>query len=272
MWRCFLCLWVWASCGLALAQDSSPAPSVDPTFELGLGDVVRVEVISDPEMSASLPVGTDGSVDIPVAGRVKVVGYTLDGAKEQIEAHLRNGYLVNPQVTLSVEKIVSKILKITGGVASPGEYPLTARRFTVSQLLVRAGGLIDPSTPTAEIWRDVEGKRQVLVVDLVSLTKGDIAADVDILPGDTLVVPPAQQIFVDGNVQKPGGYVFHDGMTLSTAVAAAGGANGTALTTKVKLIRGDEQQIINLRRVLRGRESDVMLKPGDHVYVPESPF
>ena len=64
--------------------------------------------------------------------------------------------------------------------------------------------------------------------------------------------------------------MFHPGMTLSTAVAAAGGASGTALTAKVKLIRGDEQVIINLRKIIKGQVSDVALKPGDHVYIPES--
>lgn len=256
----------------ARADDPAPAPLVDPSYELGIGDVLRVDVVTDPEMSGSLPVGSDGTVDLPVAGRVKVVGYTLDGAKEQIEAHLKDGYLKNPQVTLSVLKLVSKILKVTGGVATPGEYPMTSHHFLVSQLLVRSGGLVDPSTPTAEVWRDVAGQREVIPVDVVALSRGERAADLELIPGDTLVVPPAQQIFVDGNVQKPGGYMFRDGTTLSMAVAAAGGTNGTALTTKVKLIRGEEQQIVNLHRVLKGLDADVMLRPGDHVYIPESPI
>jgi polysaccharide export outer membrane protein len=247
--------------------------AVDVSYELGVGDTVAVEVLGQPDMSGSFPIGPDGAIEIPYAGRVVVRNFTLADARQQVEARLRDGFVRNPQVVLRVEQITSKILKVTGGVARSGEYPMTASRMRVSDLLVRAGGLVDPSTPVAEVWRGAEGvDRVVLVVDLERVSKGDPAADIALEPGDSLVVPPAQQIFVDGNVKLAGSYPFRDGMTLSTAVAAAGGADGTALTTKVKLIRGKGQTIINLRRVLRGLDADVMLKPGDHVYVPESPF
>lgn len=248
------------------------APQIDVSFELGAGDTIRVEVLGQAEMSGTFPVGADGAIDIPYAGRVAVAGYTLSGAKEQIEARLRDGYVLNPQVVIVVEQITSKLVKVSGGVAAPGEYPLTKKFVRVSDVLVRAGGLVDPATPKAELWREGPDGRQVLPVDLFLVAKGDAAADVAVLPGDTLVVPQAQQIFVDGMVQKPGSLPFRDGMTLSTAVAAAGGVTGTALMGKVKLIRGEEQVVVNLRRVLKGLDADVMLKPGDHVNVPESPI
>lgn len=261
-------------CIMQIAPAVAAQPvSVDITYELGVGDTVSVEVLGQPDMSGSFPIGPEGGVDIPYAGRVVIRGFTLASAREQIEARLRDGFVKNPQVIVRVEQITSKILKVTGGVPRAGEYPMTAARMRVSDLLVRAGGLVDPSTPRAEIWRgDSDETRQVIPVDLDRLTKGDPTADIDLLPGDTVAVPPAQQIFVDGNVKLAGSYPFRDGMTLSTAVAAAGGADGSALTSKVKLIRAKGQTIINLRRVLRGLDADVMLKPGDHVYVPESPF
>lgn len=267
---CIVALICWSQVTIAAAAEPL---SVDVSYELGIGDTVAVEVLGQPDMSGSFPIGPDGAVEIPYAGRVAVVGFTLADARDQISARLRDGFVKNPQVIVRVEQITSKIIKVTGGVARAGEYPLTAARMRVSDLIVRAGGLVDPSTPVAEVWRgENDASRQVIVVDLDRLTKGDPAADIELMPGDTLAVPPAQQIFVDGNVKLAGSYPFRDGMTLSTAVAAAGGADGSALTSKVKLIRGKGQTIINLRRVLRGLDADVMLKPGDHVYVPESPF
>jgi len=266
---CFLVVFGLVPWGLAWAE----ALAVDVSYELGVGDTVTVEVLGQPDMSGSFPIGPDGAVEIPYAGRVVVANFTVAGAREQIEARLRDGYVKIPQVVVRVEQITSKILKVTGGVVDPGEYPMTAAQMRVSDLVVRSGGLVDPSTPRAEVWRGEEGvQRQVLVVDLERVSKGDRDADLLLIPGDTLAVPPAQQIFVDGRVKSPGGYLFREGATVSTAVAAAGGADGTALTTKVKLIRGKEQSIINLRRILKGLDADVLLKPGDHVYVPESPF
>lgn len=265
--------WMWMVF-LVVARPAFAAEplAVDVSYELGAGDTVRIEVLGQSEMSGSFPVGADGSVDIPYAGRVPVAGYTLSAAKEQVEARLRDGYVLNPQVVITVEQITSKLVKVAGGVVSPGVYPLTRKPMHVSDVLVRAGGLIDPATPRAELFREVAGARQVVTVDLVLITKGDALADVEVLPGDSLAVPQAQQIFVDGMVQKPGSLPFRDGMTLSTAVAAAGGVTGTALLGKVKLIRGEEQTLVNLRRVLKGLDADVALKPGDHVNVPESPI
>lgn len=256
---------------VAFAGDLGPL-SVDVSYEIGAGDTIRLDVLGVVDMSGTFPVAADGSIEIPSAGRVVVAAYTVAAAKEQIEARLRGDYLRDPQVVVTVLQITSKIVKVTGGVGTPGEFPLTAARMRVSDVLVRSGGLVDPSTPRAELWRTVAGERTVLAVDLDLVTRGDASADVAILPGDTLVVPPPELIFVDGSVQKPGSFVFHGGMTLSTAVAAAGGANGTALTRKVKLIRGEDQAVINLFKILKGLESDVALRPGDHVYIPESPI
>ncbi len=247
--------------------------SIDVSFELGVGDTVRVEVLGQLEMSGSFPVGTDGAIDVPYAGRVVISGFTISGAKEQIEAELRDGYVLNPQVVLTVEQITSKLVKVTGGVVGPGEFPLTKKHTRVSDVLVRAGGLIDPSAPSAELFRaGPNGTRIVVPVDLYLISKGDLTADVEVLPNDTLAVPPALEIFVDGHVQKPGSLAFHDGMTVATAVAAAGGLSTTALSAKVKLISGESQILVNLKRVLAGKDPDVALKPGDHINVPESPF
>jgi polysaccharide biosynthesis/export protein len=267
----FICLWLGSV--LLLRPAMAEPLSVDVSYELGVGDTIAIEVLGQEDMSGSFPVGPDGAVELPYVGRVVVAAFTLADAREQLEARLRDGFVKNPQVVLRVEQITSKIIKVSGGVARAGEYPMTAAKMNVSDLLVRAGGLLDPSTPIAEVWRGGEGDdRLVLIVDLERVTKGDPLADIPLHAGDSLVVPPAQQIFVDGNVKLAGSYPFRDGMTLSTAVAAAGGADGTALTSQVKLIRGKGQTVINLRRVLKGLDADVMLKPGDHVYVPESPF
>ena len=266
-----LALWVSLFACLARADDAAPV-TVDLSYVLGAGDKVHVEVVGEAEMSGDKPVEEDGSVQLPHAGRVVIAGYTLSAATEQLSARLRDGYLRNPQVVLTVVQLGSKKVSISGGVNGQGEYPFTSAKLHVSDLLVRAGGLVDQSTPRATLQRDTPAGRQVFEVDLEKLRGDDASADLELLPGDHLEVPPALQIFVDGHVQKAGGLVFRDGMTVTQAIAAAGGTSGTALTTKVKLIRGEEQTMINLKKVLKGTDADVQLRPGDHVYVPESPI
>ena len=266
-----LALWVCLCAPSAQAQEPAPV-TVELSYVLGAGDKVHVEVVGEPDMSGDKPVEADGSVQLPHAGRVVIAGHTLEGATEQLTVRLRDGYLRMPQVVLTVVQLGSKNVSISGGVNAQGVYPFTSAQLHVSELLVRAGGLVDHSTPRAQLQRDTLTGRQVFDIDLERLRSEDRAADVELLPGDHLEVPPARQIFVDGHVQKPGQLVFREGMTVTQAIAAAGGTNGTALTTKVKVIRGEEQTIINLKKVLKGTDADVMLRPGDHVYVPESPI
>ncbi len=254
------------------AQEGPPPVAVDLSYVLGAGDAVRLDVVGQPDLSGERPIESDGAIQVPYAGRVVVGGYTLDGATEQVTARLRDGYLKNPQVVLTVTKLGSKLVSVSGGVSKQGEYPFTSATLRVSEVIVRSGGLIDPSTPSAQIFRDGAAGRLVLPVDLELIGRGDRAADLELLPGDHVEVPPALQIFVDGQVQKPGTIVFREGMTVTQAVAAAGGASQTALTTRVTLIREERQIPVNLRRIIKGQEADVSLRPGDHVYVPESPI
>jgi polysaccharide export outer membrane protein len=93
-----------------------------------------------------------------------------------------------------------------------------------------------------------------------------------VLPGDRLVIPEPKQVFVDGKVGKPGPYVYRDGMTITQALATAGGASETANTTRVQIRRGLDRVIVNVRRILAGNAADMQLRPGDIVYVPESIF
>lgn len=246
--------------------------SVGPSYVLGPGDEVRIEVVGEPDMSGDRPVFPDGTIDLAYAGRVEIGGLTLTEATGRVRDHLAEKVLVNPQVVLGIARLASKQVEVSGGVNKQGEYVLDRGDMRVSTLLVVAGGLVDPSTPRAEIWRDGPAGRQVIPVDLERIREGDFAADLEVLPDDHLVIPQPQQVFVDGQVEKPGGYLYRDGMTISQAVAQAGGEKGTAKTNSVQLLRGSERIEVNLKRIRRGVEADVVLRPGDQVYVPESVF
>lgn len=240
------------------------------TYQLGPGDVLRVEIVGEPDMTGERRIAGDGTIDIAFAGRVKVAGLTLDAAVAEITRVVGARYVANPQVTLDIVRLNSKRIEVSGGVNKPGVYALSSGKTTVNDLLVRAGGLLDPATPKAEIWRDVPEGRQVIKVDLERISRGEVEADVEILDGDHLNVAPPQQVFVDGKVAKAGGYVYRDGMTITQAIANAGGFAGSARIRAVQLIRGTERIRVNVKRILDGHESDVVLRPGDQIYVPES--
>jgi polysaccharide export outer membrane protein len=241
-------------------------------YPLGPGDDVAVEVVGEQAMSGTFRVRPDGTLDLPYAGAIPVATLTVDAATRAITEHLARTVLKHPQVSLRVVRSTSRSVEVAGGVARPGMYALVDGDVTVRQLLVLAGGLSEASAPRGEIHRDVDGRRFVVEVDLERVYNGDPGADVPVVPGDRLYVPPTAAVYVDGQVARPGAVAYRDGMTLLQAIAQTGSATATARTRGVYILRGSERIPVNMRRIQRGDDPDVPLRPNDRIVVPESPF
>ncbi|MES2638239.1 MAG: polysaccharide biosynthesis/export family protein [Myxococcota bacterium] len=264
MWFCLL---------MAFAAHAAASPSADVlSYSLGPGDELRLDVVGEADMSGVFGVGPDGAIDIPLGGRVPVAGLTVDEAKRAITAHLADHVLVRPQVVLNIEKYGSRTVNVTGGVVKPESYAFEKERTTVSDVLVRAGGLTDASATRAWIMRDVAGVTNKIPVDLERINAGDAAADIELHAGDRLYIPQVESVFVDGQVQKPGAISYRDGMTITQAITQAGSTLGTARKTAAYIMRGSERIPVNLKRIQSGEEADIVLRPSDRVYIPESAF
>ncbi|MDP2306383.1 MAG: polysaccharide biosynthesis/export family protein [Pseudomonadota bacterium] len=264
MWFCLL---------TALAAHAAENRSADVlTYPLGAGDEVRIDVVGELEMSGVFRIGVDGAVDIPYGGRVPVAGLTVDEATRAITAHLAKNVLARPQVVLDMATYGSRMVNVTGGVMKPDSYAFEKGHTMVSDLLVRAGGLTDASATRAAITREVAGVVTNIPVDLERINAGDAAADLELRAGDRLYVPQVESVFVDGQVQKPGAISYRDGMTITQAITQAGSTLGTARKTAAYIMRGGERIPVNLKRIQSGEESDIVLRPSDRVYIPESAF
>lgn len=242
------------------------------TYEIGPGDLLYVQIVGQPDMTGEARVDGTGSLLVPQARSVGVTGLTLDEARVAITSTLADGYLRNPQVLVDIREFASKKIAVTGGVKTPDGYSLEGGRSRVSDVLMRAGGLVDPAAPRAEIWRDVQGVRQILRIDLQKLRSGDAVADIELVAGDHLYVPEVDQVYVDGQVAKPGGVAFHDNMTLTEAIAQAGSVTSAARRQGIIITRDGTQIRVNFQRVQTGKDADVALKPKDQIYIPESVF
>ncbi len=241
-------------------------------YQIGPGDVLYLEVVGQPDMTGEERVSGDGNIMVPEAKSVPIAGLTLDQARDAIIGTLAAGYLRNPQVVLNVKEFASKKIAVSGGVKTPDSYAMEGGRSRLSDVLLRAGGLVDPAAPRAEVWRDVQGVRHIIPVDLERLRRGEAEGDIELLAGDTVYVPQVDQVYVDGQVGKPGGVAYRDGMKLTEAIAQAGSVTSLGREQAVTITRDGEQIRVNLKRVLAGKEADFALKPKDHIYIPESTF
>lgn len=257
----------------AAAQETTPAPPADEAgvditrYPVGARDTLAVEVYEEKSLCGSFVVGDDGTVDLPLLGRVPVVGLTQAEVDDRLTELLARDFLVSPQVTVRVETFNSKPVQVLGGVAKPGTFYLNGP-MDLLEILTLAGGLKDLTAVEVRVQRkrNPHEPEVVNLEQLVAYGTGNLALE----PGDVIYVPPGPVVFVDGQVNKPGTVAFLDGLTAVEAINKAGGASPRANLRKVYILRSGVRTRVNAVRVLKGRIPDVVLQPEDHVYVNES--
>ena len=237
-----------------------------------------------------LRVSDRGDITLPFIGQVHAEGLTGTELEAEIARRLvKEGILRQPRVSVQIVEYRSRVVAVIGSVERPGLYPLTRPRATLADLLWAAGG------PAKEAGRVVEfapapdsapsapeGAAQVsapIRVDVELLLHAPIdhgqGLNPRVRPGDVITVSPAGSVLVDGWVQKPGSYPVTRGLTLSGAIAAAGGdmfaSDRHHAAVKRTLGPGEERSFtVDLDAVREGRAPDVPITDGDVVRVPAS--
>ena len=241
---------------------------------LGPGDEVQVTVYGAPDLSGRSQVSADGNISMPLIGYVRVAGLSSSEAEGAIAAKLRQNKVVNyPQVSIYVKEYGSSGISVTGEVAKPGLYSALGphRLFDVLQ---DAGGTTDKAASMVMIsHRDQKDETTVHI----SKDPAEMAtSNVELQPGDTVVVPKAGIVYVLGEVTRPGGYVLNStgGITVLQVVAAAGGPTHLASAGKTRLLRrsenGFQEQAVDLKKLLRGKSQDVSVRDQDILFIPSS--
>lgn len=244
-----------------------PVPAVDASqYRIGGGDVLNVQVYGESSLSGSFPVDDRGQMDFPLLGSVVVGGLTPAELAARLRGQLMPGYIVNANVTVSVSTYRSQPVQVLGAVAKPGVYFLRGPT-SVLQILSEAGGVSREGVNEVRLTHGGEnGQITTFAYDQLLRQRGGEGA---LAPGDIVFVPQSL-VSMMGQIAKPGEVAYRDGLTISQAVAAAGGALPIADLGRVYILRGEERIQVNLRRILSGKAEDVPVKPGDRVFLGES--
>jgi len=242
--------------------------SAADSYRVGSGDVVQIQVYGEADLSGSFPVDAAGSVVLPLVGGVKVGGLTAECISVRLTEALADGYLRDPDVTVSLDGYRSQPVSVLGAVKSPGLYYLEGPT-TVLQILSRAGGVASDGFDALQLTR-AGNENDVLQIPYQPLLS-EGRSNVTLGAGDVLFVPDLT-ITVLGSVKNPGELPYKEGLTVSRCLAAAGGATDVANLGRVYLQRGDQRIRINVRRVLAGKDADLAVESGDRIFVKESSF
>ena len=248
------------SCSTLYAED----------YLVGPGDILAITVYDNDDLATKVRVSTSGTIVIPLLGQVEVQGVTVNSITDKITRLLADGYLVNPQVNIFVEDYGSKKVVILGNIRSPGLIRLSGPTNFL-ELVSQAGGLEKNAGDTATIQRKKsDGETgEVIVVDILALIdKGDLSQNVQIQDGDTVFISKAGMCFITGEINNAGTYVCGDGTTVLRLVALAGGFNGKASKSGIRIVR----IVNNEKTVMKGVDLYTPLMGNDVVVVPESFF
>jgi polysaccharide export outer membrane protein len=263
-----------------LARLSEIKAAQDFNFFLGKGDVLAISVYGEPDLTINdVPIRLDGMISFPLIGDIQAEGLTVNEVKESIKEKLKD-YILNPQVSIIVKVFNSLSFTVSGEVIRPGTYPLITD-VTLIQALAEAGGLKvggfkGTTVETADLTHAFIARNdEFLPVDFVKLIRnGDMRFNIPVQPGDYIFIPSglAKEVYIVGEVAKPGLFAFTEGFTIVAALAQAEGFTPDANLSSVHVVRGSlgnpELYVIDFNDVLKGKAKDMELKPSDVIYVP----
>jgi len=283
--RTALCV-IWAAVSALGVFAQAPATAQDAkdalirAYRIGPGDLLELRVFEVKELDQTVRVSEDGSITLPLVGRVVVEGLTQEGVVQKLTGLLSAKYVKNPQVTIFIKEYKNQQVAVIGAVANAGSYELVGRK-NLLHIISMAGGFSETAGNDVFILREgPDGQPRTIAIDLKDLlVNGNQALNMPIEPNDVINVPVDKEIrvFVMGRVTRPGAVraKLSEGITLFQAIADAGGLAEGAKESAISITRkdrsGKEQKIrVNLRDIIKGRKKDIKLQEGDVVYVPES--
>jgi polysaccharide export outer membrane protein len=236
------------------------------------GDILVIHLFDQPDYNPTVRVANDGSVQLPLIGRVELNGLTISQSETLIAHRLESaGMYVNPQITIQYTEGPNAVVTVIG--ETHGVVPVAGSRRLLD-VISAAGGL--PPTASHVITINRPGAAQPIVVDLGSDPLQSDLANIPVFPGDTIVVGRVGVVYVLGEFKTAGAVPLtpYTQLTLTQAASLAGGVNFAGKLTDLHLIRtvGDHRTVVKLDvgAIFEGKAPDPILQPNDILYLPSS--
>jgi protein involved in polysaccharide export with SLBB domain len=267
----------------------------DGNYRIGVGDVLQVIVVKQALLSLdSVRVGNEGTIRLPMLDR-EVRAACL--SETELSAEITNKYkkyLLDPQVYVAVKEFNANPVALVGAVIAPGRFQLQ-RPMRLLELLTRVNGPAPNAGQTIQIIRNTEVNRcaektseiavdspanesaqELISIPLAEVLRGDENFNPFVQAGDIISIAEAklEQAFVVGNVRAAVTINLKEPVTLSKAIALAGGTAPGAQIDKIKISRqmpnslAKTEFVVNLKDADKRRQDDILLQPNDIVDVP----
>ena len=243
-------------------------------FIVGTEDVIEVQVWDNKDLNQVVFVRPDGKTSLPLAGEIQAAGKTVQELQDYLSA-VYSKTVKGAAVTVIIREIRSRPIYFVGGFGKPGAMQLT-RDLNLLQAVALVGGVAQGADAEKGF---VLRKDKQIPIDFTKLTqKGDLTQNIKLEPGDSIVVPVADIVYVQGEVRSPGGVKYTQDLTLVRAITQAGGLTQMAAGGRVDILRGKgekkERIRVDVDKMMRAGDGshDVPVKPDDIILVPQRLF
>ena len=264
------------ACALIFAASWRVAQA-DNTYRLHSGDQITVTVYGEQGLTGPQTVLPDGSIGMPLVGKVRVSGQTPDQAAQTIGYALQK-YVRHPVVTVAVTQQGPLNVLVLGNVKTPGKYALQPAGSMLTDAIAAAGGVgpVDGPYPDARIAASNGSSAQAISLEKL-LHDGDLSKNVPLHDGEVVYIPsPATfNVYVGGAVDHPGEIPLNEGDNIAIAIIKAGnGANTNGDYNNVKVVRtlpsGQKQTYtFDMYKLINDNKlGEFPMQKGDIVYVP----
>jgi polysaccharide biosynthesis/export protein len=248
-----------------------------PAQAVGPSDLLQMTVYGIPELTRTIRVDPEGMIRLPMV-QEKIVAQGLMPAELESrisEALVGAKVLVDPAVSIAIAEFHSRPIQVVGAVKSPLTFQAVGKT-TLLEALARAQGLAEDAGEEILISHRSENGNRVERIPVKLLIEGGMPElNVDLTGGEEIRIPQAGKVFVVGNVKRPGMFRAVDGTT-STVLKALAMAEGLSpyAGKQAYVIRradgGTHEVVIELRKILDRKTSDVNLEANDILYVPDN--
>ena len=243
------------------------------------GDIIEIRVYGHDELSRTVMVQEDGTVDFPLVPNIPIDGLSLDEFRQVLAAQVTKYTGERPILSVGFSQTLNISITVLGQVFVPGEY-MVAKKATVQGAITRAGGL----TPRAELetirlYREGNISGTPVIVNLRKFfTDGEPSILPPLEEGDVIVVPGfpgTNDVKVLGEVRTPGDYQVFTGANLIDALYLAGGPTEDAALKKIRLVsplaKTNREIKIDINALLKTDRFALMpeVQAGDIIYVPK---
>jgi len=258
---------------VTIAQAPPPQPA-DKDYVIGPEDVLDIQVWGNRDLNQTVFVRPDGRTSLPLVGEIAVAGKTV----QQLQDHLGAVYektVKGAVVTVIVKEIKSRPVYFIGGFGKPGSMQLT-RELTLLQAISIVGGVV----PNADAEKGfvLRGDKRIPIDFNRLVQRGDLTQNPKLEPGDSIVVPLADAVYVNGEVRSPGAVKYTGDLTILKAITQVGGLTPLAAAGRVDILRGTSEKKERIRvdvdKMMRSPDEnpDIRLQPNDIIFVPQRLF